>query len=618
MRDQTRWLWEKVRNALDRETLMRRASDALDQFMGADPVGEVRSAEVSDWWRRIRNHLWLVVIFSAAINILYLSPSLFMLQVYDRVLPSSGVLTLIFLGAVLVAALGVMSFLDAARAKVLSRASLRLERLAAEPIMREMMSARREAASTSTIAGLRDLDALRQGLSSPAAIGLVDLPWAPLFIFVCFLIHFWIGMLALFGALLILGLAILNERALRTALSSMALRANQVHTAHEQDLSSAESGHALGLADPLIRRRLLAREDLINAQMDTAITTANYSASTKFVRQLLQSLSLGLAAYLAIKREISPGAIIACSILTARAYAPVEQIVGGWRQLGLAYAAHRNLLRLLAGLKDKTARTPLPVPKGNLRVEGVYAMPPGGTTPAISNVSFIASPGEIVAIIGHSGAGKTTLARVLANAAQPRAGTIRIDGAKYADWDPSALSRHVGYLPQKIDLYDGTVAENIARFAQDDDDADLQTIGDKAVAAATLAGAHTMILSLPQGYDTKLGPGGAGLSLGQAQRIALARALYGSPAVVVLDEPNAHLDSEGDSALSNALLQCRARGVLCFVVAHRSAVVDIADRIIALSRGQLVANGPKNEVLAQISPPLRSPQVAQPSVSAAE
>ena len=551
-------------------------------------------------WRQLAQHVLFVTVFSAAINLLYLAPSLFMLQIYDRVVPSRGVLTLIFLVLVLIVALGTMSFLDSARAKLLARASLLLERTGARTIMREMLAARRDNPQSVGSGGVKDLDTLRQGIASPAMLGLIDLPWTPLFIFVCFVIHFWIGILALGGAVLIFGLALWNERTSRRSLTAYGQKAQQFHVAHDNDLVAAETVHAIGAESALIKRRLAAREDVVSAQMDSAMVSANFSALTKFVRQFLQSSSLALGAYLAVEHQISSGAIIVCSILTARAYAPVEQIVGGWRQIALAFAAHANIDKLLKAAPNRAERTPLPAPSGKIRLDGVVAMPPGSNTPAITNISFMAAPGEIIAIIGPSGAGKSALARVLANAAQPRAGTIRIDGARYVDWEPSALAAHIGYMPQRVDLFDGTVAENISRFARYEGFT-MDEVGPRVVEAATLAGAHELILSLPNGYESMLGYGGAGLSPGQTQRIALARALYGSPRVVVLDEPNAHLDSDGEDALVKMLQHCKSNGVTSFIVAHRSGVLGVVDKLLVLTSGQIVAFGPKDEVLAQLS-----------------
>lgn len=591
LRERTGVLTRAFEHIAGRDSARDAASDAGPH---ADPRTLLRGA-----WAGVRRHVGLVVLFSAAINLLYLSPSIFMLQIYDRVLPSHGLLTLGLISFALVLALGAMSLLDAARSKLLARASLRIERIMAGPVMQEMLAARRGGNASAT-SGIRDLDAIRGALASPAALGLIDLPWTPLFILVCFMIHFWVGLLALAGSVLILGIALLNERSARAALLEIAARTVQFQSAHDSDVAAAETIHALGAENAMTARRLATRSDLADAQMDAALATANYSAFTRFARQILQSAALGLGAWLAIERQISPGAIVACSILTARAYAPIELIVAGWRQIGLAIGGYRNLDKLLQGARAPTDRTPLPTPEGHIRAEGVFVTAPGTNIPVLNNATFAASPGEVVAIVGPSGAGKTALARVLANATAPRSGAVRIDGARYSDWDPEVLARHIGYLPQRIELFDGTVAENIARFERDSG-ADPAIVGAKVVEAARLANAHDLILSLPNGYETRLGRGGGGVSPGQAQRIALARALYGPPVVTVLDEPNAHLDAEGDAALTDTLLRCKERGMLSFVVAHRTGVLTAVDRIIVLARGQIAMVGPRDEVLGRLA-----------------
>lgn len=546
----------------------------------------------------LREHFWLIIGFSAAINLLYLAPSLYMLQVYDRVLPTGALLTLVLLSVVLVVGLAVLALLDAVRSRLLARAALRVERLAGDAVIQESMRARRMGVQPAATA--RDLDTLRQGITSPAAIGLLDLPWTPLFVGICFIIHFWIGMLALGGAVAIMGLALVNERATRGALSQLSAKAGGFYVAHDSDLGAAETIHALGAGARMRQRRARARAEYIDAHTDSTFKGAGFSAATKALRMLLQSAALGLGAYLAVQREISPGAIIAATILTARAFAPVEQIVGGWRQIGLAVAAYNGLRKLFGDAKPAQNHTPLPAPKGRIQLEQVSALAPDGRTVALQQASFIAGPAEIVGIIGPSGAGKTTLARVLANAAVVKLGAIRIDGARYADWDETELAQHIGYLPQRIDLFDGTVADNIASFAPQIDQSGAP-VGPKVVAAAMLAGAHEMILRLPRGYETELGPSGSGISPGQAQRIALARALFGDPTVVVLDEPNSHLDADGELALVGALEAVRARGGTVFVVAHRTGVVKAADKLIVLQDGRIAECGPQQTVLAKLS-----------------
>jgi PrtD family type I secretion system ABC transporter len=568
----------------------------LKEFTTAAQAGDVLTTAI----RGLKSHLLMVAGFSAAINLLYLAPSLYMMQVYDRVLPTNGLFTLFLLSAILLVTLAVMSALDALRGRLLGRASLRLERLALEPLMQQVFAARRANPSETGAVGVRDLDNMRTGLSSPAMIGLLDIPWTPLFIFVCFVIHPWIGVFAVAGAVLIFGIALMNERASRAGLKAVTQRAGAFYAAHEADLTMAETVHALGAQNALTKRRVGVRADLVDAQTQAAFDNAGFSALTKGVRMVLQSAALCLGCYLAVERQMSPGAIIAATILTARAFAPVEQVVSGWRQLGTGWAAFLTLREAFTKASHAVERTPLPAPQGRVIAEYVSATAPGSKTLALHGVTFSSGPSEIVGIIGPSGAGKTTLARLLANATPPQNGAVRIDSARYADWDQRALARHIGYLPQRIDLLDGTIAENISRFARMEGEAP-DVIGTKVVEAAQMAGAHELILNLPEGYETRLGFNGAGVSPGQAQRIALARAMYGVPRVLVLDEPNSHLDSEGDSALIQALVQLRSRGSVIFVVAHRAGVLAIADKIAVLSDGRLVDYGSRAEVLAKLT-----------------
>lgn len=582
----------------------------VDRFFNLPPEeleGFSAAQLVSRGPRSLRTHVLLILGFSAAINLLYLAPSLYMLQVYDRVIPTSGVLTLVLLSIVLIASLSVLALLDAIRSRLLARAAVRVERLAADAVIETGMRARR--AGVQPDASARDLDNLRTGITSPAATGLLDLPWTPLFIFVCFIIHFWIGMLAIGGAVLIAALAITNERRSRDSLSKLTNLASRFYASSDADLTSAETIHALGASKRFRMRRSRARADFVGAQTEVAMTGAGYSSATKATRMFLQSAALGLGAFLAVQREISPGAIIAATILTARAFAPVEQIVGGWRQVGLAYTSYLALRKLFSNMPQSMERTPLPTPTGKLDVEQVTATAPDGRTVALQNVSFSVNPGEVVGVIGPSGAGKTTLARVLANAAVSKFGTVRLDGARYSDWDEEALASHIGYLPQRIELFDGTVADNIASFAPSTDEAG-QPIGPKVVAAAILAGAHELILRLPRGYETELGPAGAGISPGQAQRIALARALFNDPCVVVLDEPNSHLDQEGDNALSSAIQSVRARRGVVIIVAHRTGVIGLMDKLVLLRDGRLADYGPRQAVLAKLQ---GAPQPAAPA-----
>jgi PrtD family type I secretion system ABC transporter len=577
-----------------------KAREATDRFFNM-PAEELETLSPAQMLSRgpqsLRTHVMLIIAFSAAINLLYLAPSLYMLQVYDRVIPTSGVLTLVLLSVVLIVSLLVLALLDAIRSRLLARAGVRVERLAADAVIEAGMRARRSGAMP--LASARDLDNLRNGITSPAAVGLLDLPWTPLFIIVCFVIHFWIGMLAIAGAVIIAVLAFANERKSRDSLSRLSSLAGRFYTASETDLTSAETIHALGANKSFRDRRAKARADFVGAQTEVALTGAGYSSATKATRMFLQSAALGLGAFLAVQREISPGAIIAATILTARAFAPVEAIVGGWRQIGLAHASYQALRKLFAATPAPVDHTPLPAPVGKLEVEQVTATAPDGRTIALHNAWFQVNPGDIVGVIGPSGAGKTTLARVLANAAVPRAGAVRLDGARYADWDESALAGHIGYLPQRIELFDGTVADNIASFTQRSE-ANSESIGEKVVAAAMQAGAHELILRLPRGYETELGPSGSGISPGQAQRIALARALFNDPCLVILDEPNSHLDQDGEAALAGAIQAVRERKGVAIVIAHRAGIISIVDKLLVLRDGRVIEYGPRQAVLAKL------------------
>jgi ATP-binding cassette subfamily C protein len=585
-RHRARLLWERA----------ERHVTALSEVSAALRSGDIISAS----FRRLKSHLLLVAGFSAGINLLYLAPSIYMMQVYDRVLPTNGLLTLFLLSAILVVTLAVMAALDTLRGRLLGRASLRLERLALEPLMQQVFAAKRASPSEHLAFGVRDLDNVRTALSSPAMVGILDIPWTPLFILVCFVIHPWIGFFALVGAAIIFGVALLNERASRASLKATSQRAGAFYAIHESDLTMAETLHAIGAQDVVSRRRIQIRADLVDAQTQAAFESAAFSAFAKVVRMVLQSGALGLGCYLAVERQISPGAIIAATILVARAFAPVEQIVGGWRQIGSGWNSYKALRAAFAAPIAQEERTPLPAPRGRVDAEHLSATAPGAKVLALHGVSFAAGPSEVVGIIGPSGSGKTTLARLLANAAPPQTGAVRLDAARYADWDQSALTNHIGYLPQRVDLFDGTIAENISCFARAGG-ATADEVGANVVEAAQLAGAHELILNLPSGYETRLGLGGAGLSPGQAQRIALARALYGMPKVLVLDEPNSHLDSDGEAALLQALSAMRARGSVAFVVAHRAGVLAIADKILVLNAGRLVDFGPRGDVLARLN-----------------
>lgn len=539
--------------------------------------------------------------FSALINLLYLTPTIYMMQVYDRAIPASGHGTLVLLTLAAFAALATLSALDWVRSRLLVRASARLDHALAGPVMDALL---RQGAGPKARAGaLRDFDAFRQSLTGPALLAALDAPWTPVFLLVGFMVHWSLGLVGLLSTALLLALALLNERATKAPLEAANREASAGYGELEHAARSVEAVRALGMRGVLVRRQVAQRRRMLALQTDASFAAGTYLGLIKAVRLVLQSLALGLGAWLAIDRQISPGAIFAASFLLARMLSPVEQVVGAWKSFVLNRAAYAGLERLFGADTAAAAPTRLPAPQGLLTAEGVTIGGSNAERPALAGVTFEAQPGEIIGVVGPSGAGKTTLARVLANALAPDRGTARMDGAAYGDWDPERLARHIGYLPQDFVLFPGTVKDNIARFRGWAGE-DAETLDRLAVEAATAAGAHAMILRLPAGYDTVLGPGGSGLSAGQAQRVALARALFGAPRVLVLDEPNAHLDTDAEAALCQTLSVLRGEGRTIVMVAHRGGVLSLADKLLVLDDGRVTGFGPATARGPRPAPPL--------------
>jgi ATP-binding cassette subfamily C protein len=541
-----------------------------------------------------RRHLAYVVLFSFALNILYLAPSLFMLQVYDRVLTSGDVLTLGYLIVVLILSLGTLAFLDGTRVRLLAAMAKRFDRLVAPRVLRSAL--RREGrAAAGQVQLMRELDSLRSTVAGPPALAAIDAPWIPVYVGVCFIIHPWLGVLTSGGGVLLLLVAYINQRSSARALRANLQASGAMYTLQQADAAQMETARALGMRPALVSRQLRAREQTSESLRRQARASAVYSSSTKFLRLLLQSSALGLGVVLALRQEISSGAIIAGSILAARAFAPIELIVGAWPQFEQGRQAYSVLKAVLKTEDSHRDYTTLPEPNAMLSVEGVGVRAPSGDRVLLYNASFRAAPGEIIGIVGPSGAGKSTLLRAVCGAIVADQGAVRLDGAKLTDWDPDRLGRHIGYVPQDIGLLPGTVADNIARFARDGDaDADI-------VDAAKALGAHEMILTLPKGYDTEIGAGGRGLSVGQAQRVALARAFYREPVLLALDEPNAHLDGDGERALLTALNNARRRGAVALVVAHSASFVSVSDKLLVVRDGRIEAFGPREQIAARLS-----------------
>lgn len=544
-----------------------------------------------------KRHLAFLFGFSAGLNLLYLAPAIYMMQVYDRVLQSGSVWTLIFLTVAMIASLAVLAALDGVRAHLMGAASRRLDRIVAPQILTAVMQGRAAIPGAPT-QSLQSFDVFRAAVSGPPAMAAADAPWSILFVVVCFMIHPWVGVLVLIGGAALVAVAYFNEMGLRPLLKAQEQTAGGLYGLVGGDAMKAETARALGMAPRLVGRQLDARVAFTEAQASATAVASNFTALTKFLRLVLQSGALGLGAYLAIRQEISPGAVIAASILTARALAPLEQVVGAWRQMGQAIQALATVRTVLIDADTESARiyTTLPAPRGEVILEQVCVNAPGGQARILDNISARIAPGEVVGVIGPSGAGKSTLVRALVGAIACDEGAVRLDGAKLTDWPPDTLGEAIGYLAQDVGLFSGTVGDNIARFRPRSPACDAAV-----VAAAQAANVHRFVLSLPQGYDTMLGPGGRGLSAGQAQRIGLARALFGDPKVIVLDEPNAHLDGDGEAALIEAMKGAKARGAAIVIVAHRAGIMSIADKLLVLRDGRMDGFGPRDQVIQKLA-----------------
>ena len=563
---------------------------------------------LADALRACRIHFVSAAAFSALVNLLYLTPTLYMLQVYDRVVPTGGITTLLLVTAVAVFALGTLAWLDWLRTRLMLRAGLRLDKLLAGRVLARVVDLQSKAPNSQA---LREFDHVRSAFTGTGVLALFDAPWTPLYLLCCFLLHPWLGVLTLVGGAILVTLAVLNERDSRPKLNRAIQSNTAAYQAQEGVAAQAEVVRALGMRAASIARQIDQRRAATDQQAEAQLTGGRYQGLIKFVRLTLQSLSLGIAAWLAVDGQISQGAIIAASVLLSRSVAPVEMFVGAWPQMVQGLASWKTLKDLFASTAsvDKP-RTQLPAPKGRIRLEGVSVRFPDTDQPQLRQVNLQLNPGETVGVVGPSGSGKTTLARVLVGALKPTVGVARLDEADYDLRESDELARYIGYVPQTPSLFPGSIKDNISRFATSMGSSPSE-VDARAVAAAQAAGAHEMILKLPQGYDTELGAFGQGLSAGQAQRVALARALYNDPVLLVLDEPNSNLDQEGEAALMQAILGAAQKGAAVVIVAHRAGVLQRVDRLLMLNGGAVQADGPRDQVLAALQSPAQK-KVAQP------
>jgi PrtD family type I secretion system ABC transporter len=566
-----------------------------------------KSDELGAALKACRAYFVTAAVFSLAINILYLGPSLYMLQVYDRVVPSASQVTLLMLTLVLIVALTALAGLDSVRARVLTRASVRLDRLIAGRVITAVIE-RAGIFGGARSQLLRDFDAFRQYITGPGIHAAFDLPWTPIYILVIFALHPWLGLFALLSAVILTGMALVNEWMVRPPLTEANEAAARNYSFTEMSLRNWEVVQAMGMMDGLLRRWGRDRGRMLDRQAVASDRAATMQSLIRFLRLSMQSVILGLGAYLVIERLTTPGAMFAANILLGRALQPVEQMVGSWRNLVSSRSAYRRVRDLLALAPVSRTALELPRPAGRLVAENLTYVPPGRNRPVLRGISFRLEAGEMLGVIGPSGAGKSTLVRQLVGVMTPTAGAVRLDGADVAAWPREQLGHHLGYLPQDIELFADTVAANISRFQSGDDG--------KIIEAAKLAGVHEMILRLSNGYETQVGEGGTMLSGGYRQRIGLARAVYDDPSLVVLDEPSSNLDQEGDAALADCLVQLKQRGVTVIIVSHRPATIGIVDKILVIRDGVAEMFGTRAEILAKLTRPVAVSSIAASGASA--
>lgn len=553
-------------------------------------VGRAELAAGISVFRRV---LTVAFVFSAFVSLLQFSAPIYMLQVYDRVLASGSVETLVALSILLAGIFLVMGLLDHARGRIVARVGARfqgaLEGRVLDAALRRLALVPQD---TSALAAGRDLDTVARFWASPALLALFDLPWIPAFFLALFVFHPWLGYLALAGALILCLANWANQRATDASLQTAVLAGLAADRLSAALTSDSELIRAMGMGDAASQRWKAHRAVARDAGLAAADATGRWSVAIRTLRLFLQSAMLGLAAFLVLQGELTAGAMVAASILTGRALHPLEQVVAHWPSLSKARQARLRLSGLLEMILPEIPRTALPRPAARLEVQGLTVIPPGAASPSLRGVSFSLSPGQVMGVIGPSGSGKSTLARALVGVWRPAMGQVRLDGATLDRFDPARLGGWIGYLPQRVSLFDGTVAENIARLQTGADPHDV-------IAAARAAAAHEMILRLPEGYDTRLFAGGNRLSGGQIQRIGLARAIYGDPVLVVLDEPNANLDTEGSEALNQALRAARSIGAAVLIMAHRPAALQECDLLLVLKEGAVAACGPRDQVLRE-------------------
>ncbi|MGO2148841.1 type I secretion system permease/ATPase [Halomonas sp.] len=540
--------------------------------------------------------------FSMFVNLLMLVPPMYMLQVYDRVLTTQSFDTLLMLTIVVVFLFMIMGGLELVRSRILVRVGNRLDTTINERLYSAMFRRSLVAQGSQSAQPLNDLTSLRQFLTGNGLFAFFDAPWVPIYLGILFLFHPWLGIFATCAGLILVALAIANEKATKKLLADANSEHIQAQNLANSNLRNAEVLHAMGMLPGIMGRWSKRHHEFLSKQSQASDRAGALTNTSKILRLLFQSLILGLGALLVLEGEMTAGMMIAGSILMGRALAPIDQMIGGWKGFVAARGAYGRLNELMEQIPAEKRKMSLPAPRGDIDMEGVAAAPPGSRMATIRGINFSVEKGEHVGIIGPSAAGKSTLARVLLGIWPSQVGDVRLDGGVISQYNRDEIGPFIGYLPQDIELFDGTVSENIARFG----DIDPQ----KVVDASKKAGVHEMILELPNGYDTIISSTSGALSGGQRQRVGLARALYGNPVLVVLDEPNANLDEAGERALADTITQLKAEGVTLFVISHRTNVLKNMDKLLVMKEGQVSMFGPRDQVLAQFAKKPRA-QVSQ-------
>ena len=565
-------------------------------FSGHHKKKQEQSASLlSEGFAAARPAFVSAIVFSFFINILAFVGPLYMLQVYDRVITSRNEWTLLFITIIAAFLLIVFAALEKVRSSVLVRAGLLFDSKTRARLYEVVLHGTLKQPGVAHVSALRELDVIREFVTGAGLISFCDVPWVPIFVASCFILHPWFGWVATAGAVLIFVFAVANEVLTRKQLKSAAISSSQAGAYASATFRNVEVLLAMGMWRPLRDKWLARQAEVLDLQAIASDRAGILVSATKFLRAFLQVAILGVGAYLAIAQEASPGAMIAASIIMGRALAPVELVVSQWKGFLAARSAYDRIKELIAVVPPTEKRMKLPVPTGEVSVQNLYVAPPGAKRPVLQGVSFAVPAGTALGIVGPSAAGKSTLARALVGVWPPQLGAVRIDGAEIAHWDGEQLGRHIGYLPQDVELFAGTIAENIGRFQELDES--------MVIDAARMAGVHGMIQSLPEGYNTHIGDGGQSLSGGQRQRIGLARALYSLPALVVLDEPNASLDAEGEAALIAAIQHLKANRRTVVLITHKTNILSIMDKLLIMAQGQVQGFGDRDEVFAKLLAP---------------